>query len=1129
MPMRSFFLAALLCMILVGKAHSQTASYSPSIHQRQSEYYGQMGLKTEGDWDAYHQHKGNVPTLRTTTCNLEKAVYGWYPYWMGTSYTGYDFSLLSTFAYFSYEVNPANGKYTSIHSWKTTNSIPLAHAAGCRVELSVTLFGGTNLSTFLTNSTSKQTLIDSLISLVQYRNADGVNIDFEGLPASQRNNFTSFMASLSTQLKNAVPGATLSMALYAVDWSNVFDIPNLNNSVDQFVIMGYDYYYSGSATAGPNSPLYSGTLWAPYNLTKSVLYYLGQGVTPSKLLTGLPYYGEEWNTAASTYPSTNNGHIGARLYNYVRNNYDGVHPKTWDAHSQTPVYIFQNAGLWRQSWSEDVRSMGKKFDLVLQRNIGGIGIWALGYDDGYNDFWNLIKGKFTDCGTPICSDTLYDTGGPMGNYANNENNKFTLTSPNGEKVRAEFLAFNLELNWDYMYVYDGPTTASPLLGTYTGTTIPPIFTSTADALTFKFTSDNATVTSGYQLKWNCISSPTYPDTIRLDHNQVGNINCALTKHIFYDSDAGAGGNYLNDERNTMTFCTSDPNKSVRLSFDMLVAPVQLDLISTTLGNDYLYVWDGNDTTANLKALYTGSTSSYPQPGTIISSGQCLTTRLQSDAATTGTGFKASLRCVNKPAQHGTLYASTGSPLNFYDTGGAVGNYLNSENYVVTYCPDGTAQSLGQVIYATIGTMGIEQNYDYLHVYDGNSTSARLIATYTGNSLNQNDLQTIKATIANPSGCLTFEFYSDGGTVASGWAANITSGSARRLYGSNDCANATLINVSGQPYAGSTTTATGKPSTEDPNLNIQLISLPQCSGANAITRLENTIWYKFSTPSTICGNGQIDMQLQNISCQNSIPGGNGAQIAIYDVSSCQTGAAWGTPVYCSDKMLQSVPVNIASLLQPSHTYYVLVDGFAGQHCNLDLMLTGDITGCILPIELVHFEGTEAAATVDLTWQTANESNNQGFWVQRMIRSTYQDLGFVPTTANAQGEGNYAFADPDYARNGLNLYRLRQVDLNGTSHFHRVIEVRTGDLTDVSAPLLFPNPFRNAVTIRFAALLPEAGTVELYDVQGRKLLANAWRAGHQPEEVVLETEGLVAGVYLYRIAAGGKVWTGKMVRE
>ena len=171
------------------------------------------------------------------------------------------------------------------------------------MELCVTNFGGTNNTTFLTNPTARQTLIDSLIALLNYRNADGVNIDFEGIPGSQRNNLTSFMQDLSTQLKAAIPGATVTMAIFSVDWNNVFDIANLDPYVDQFIIMGYGYYYSGSSNAGPTAPLYSGALWWSYNLNRTVLYYLDEGVTPSKLLLGLPYYGMEWNTNTNTYPT----------------------------------------------------------------------------------------------------------------------------------------------------------------------------------------------------------------------------------------------------------------------------------------------------------------------------------------------------------------------------------------------------------------------------------------------------------------------------------------------------------------------------------------------------------------------------------------------------------------------------------------------------------------------------------------------------------------------------------------------------------------------------------------------------------------------------------------------------------
>ena len=983
-------------MLLVCACLSAQTPTFPSVHQEHSDLYRTLPYSTEAEWDAYQESvAGPVnshKTLSTDTaahtvnparpsCNLTKKVYGWHPYWVGTAYNNYDFSMLSTFCYFSYELNPATGDYNTIRSWKTTNSVTQAQAAGCKVELCVTNFGGTNNTTFLTNPTAQQRCIDSLIALVQYRNANGINIDFEGIPGAQRNNLTTFMQNLSTQLKTAVPGSEVSMAIFAVDWNNVFDIPNLDPYVDQFVIMGYGYHYSGSAQAGPTAPLYSGSIWWPYNLTRSVLYYLDEGVTPDNLLIGLPYYGNEYDTPGSTYPGTNQGFQGSRTYAYAKNNYEGVYTKTYDDHSQTPVYAFQSGPQWRQCWVEDEKSLAEKFDLVWHKNIGGIGIWALGYDNGYTQLWDLIQDKFSDCRSEYCADTLFDTGGPLGNYRDNEDYTFTIQSPSGQNVEVTFPLFDVELNWDYLYAYDGPSTASPLLGTFTGSTAPPTLTSTGDAMTFRFTSDGATVTPGFELAWSCVGDPVWADTIYMDHSDSANLDCGIAQHIFYDSNTGTGGHYSDNEKEIMTFCAPTPGDAVRLGFRMQIAPVQLDLKSTTSGNDYLRIFDGPDTLSNPLAVYTGSTSSYPQPGTVVSTGQCLTVQFQSDGSSNGDGWEATLRCTSPPVQQGTTNVASGFPILFEDSGGGAGNYGNSESFVRTFCPDGPTLAAGEVIHANFGPIEIEQNYDYLHVYDGASVAAPLIGTFTGNATDQNDLQTIKATETNSSGCLTFQFFSDGATNHAGWSASMSTAAPRKAYGTEACGDATLINVAGVPFAGSTTLMTGKPNAEDPPLNISLGSLPECSGANEITRLENSIWYTFETPSTPCGQSQINLQLENIACQNSIPGGNGAQIAIYAAPTCQTGAGWGSPIYCADKLLQGVPVNIAGLLAPSTTYYILIDGFAGQHCNLDLILLGDIDGCILPIELVKFEGKRIDQTVLLNWETEQEQNSNGFYVQR----------------------------------------------------------------------------------------------------------------------------------------------------
>jgi spore germination protein YaaH len=1125
--MKLFYTTLVFCLLSLYAAIAHAQPDFHSVHQDHSAPFQHLGDLTEQQYDLLLRQEPRA--LRSTSaCSLKSKVYGWHPYWQGTSYTAYDFSLLSTFSYFSYEVNPATGSYNSIHSWKTTPSVTAAQAAGCRVELCATLFGSTGLTTFLSNATAKQTFIDSIISLVQFRNADGVNIDFEGMGASHRAPFTAFMQTLSTQLKAAIPGASLTMALYSVDWGNCFDIPALDPYVDEMIIMGYGYYYSGSSTAGPNDPLYVGPTWAPYSLTRSVLYYLSQGITPSKLLVGLPYYGNEYTTAAGTIPSAANSFISSRTYNYMRGNYNGVHTRNWDAESLSSMWSFQVGGFWRQGWVDDADALSERFDMVRHKGIGGIGIWALGYDNGYTTLWDLIEEKFSDCGTPVCTDTLYDSGGPLGNYRNSENYNVTIQSPNGQRVQARFLSFNLEASWDFCYVYDGPTTASPLLGTYSGTTLPAAFNSTGNALTFRFTSDNATVASGYSLKWDCVGPPIYPDTIRLSHNDSALIDCGKPYHVFLDSDAGAGATYLDNENNKMTFCVTDPSKVVKLNFEMLTSPVQLDLRSTTSGNDYLHIWDGPTVNAPLKGVYTGSTSSYPQPGTIISSGQCLTVRFQSDANTVGGGWKGTLRCANPATVQANSQASSALPGNFTDTGGAA-NYSNNEHFVKTWCPTGAALAAGQGIWAQIGAVELEQNYDYLHVFDGPDRNGRLIASFTGNDLHQNDLQTIKATTTNPGGCLTFEFFSDGGVTKAGWNATMTAGALRRTYGADACSSATLINASGLPFAGSTTLATGKPNAEDPPLNIQLISLPQCSGPNAITRLENTVWYRFSTPSTICPNAQIDLTLTNIACQNSIPGGNGAQFMLYDAGTCQTGAGWGSPIYCSDKLLANAPINIASLLQPSHTYYVLIDGFAGQHCNLDLMLTGDINGCILPIELLSFAGEWQGDAALLRWETDAESNNQGFWLQRstLPGNGFEDIAWLDARAQEGQGATYVSLDAGARRSEPNYYRLRQLDLDGHSHFHKVLRLAQPGLAGALGLVLFPNPSTGLLNLELDQALASDSKLRLMDLTGKTLVERPIVAG--TVSVGLDVAAFAKGIYLYELRTSAGSVSGKWIKE
>lgn len=543
-----FLLFGLLSFLsLFGKAQFT------SIHHQQSEFYKQYGNIEEHEYDKLFG-KSSIINAQKKACNLNYEVYGWHPYWVGTAYTNYDFNLLSTFSYFSYELNPSTGSYNSIHSWKTSPSIDMALAAGCKVELCVTNFGASNNTTFLTNPIAQQTFIDSIIVLLNYRNATGVNIDFEGISGSNRNDLTNFMISLSNQLKAAIPNATVTMATYSVDWNNVFDFAVLNNYVDQFIIMGYGYYYSGSSVAGPTDPLYSGSIWSSYNLIRSILYHLDEGVSKNKLLIGLPYYGYEFETTSNTVPSSTTGNFSSsRTYKYVKDNASGNYTNgLYDKESETPYFIYQNTGNWRQAFVMDAESLKERLKWVKGLQIAGMGIWALGYDDGYSELWNALSDELTDCELQNCNDTIFDTGGEYGKYRSNEDYTYIIKSNSNTSVSINFLMFDVEAgssnncDYDYLEIFDGPDTSATLIGKYCNDTgSPGTILGSGNSLLLRFHSDGATQNNGWVIATSCIIDTIKPTTqigilpnpatndFNLNFNDNDNIGGSGIKHQFY--------------------------------------------------------------------------------------------------------------------------------------------------------------------------------------------------------------------------------------------------------------------------------------------------------------------------------------------------------------------------------------------------------------------------------------------------------------------------------------------------------------------------------------------------------------------------------------------------------------------
>lgn len=372
--------------------------------------------------------------------------------------------------------------------------------------------------------------------------------------------------------------------------------------------------------------------------------------------------------------------------------------------------------------------------VVLITNFNG--------DQGTIDFQQTSGNGTTTCANiPICGSNFYDTGGLTGSYFNNENETTTIYPYfTGGTVTVEFTSFNVAAG-DILTVYNGPNTTYPVLGTVTAALdsfTSDTATNPTGALTFVFTSNASGTAAGWESDITCTAPPTPP-------------TCGL---VFYDS-GGAGGNYSNNSFITNTFYPDTVGDAITATFT---------LFNTENGFDYLYIYDGPNTSAPLLATLTGNqNAALPGPFTSSHPSGAMTFVFISDGSTTRAGWATSLSCA--PYVPPTVCGST-----FYDTGGASGDYPDDANQTTTFYPD----TIGDVLTATFTAFELESCCDELRVYDGPDATAPLLGTFTGNSLPG------PFTSSHATGALTFVFESDSSINYLGWAANLTCASSCNL-------------------------------------------------------------------------------------------------------------------------------------------------------------------------------------------------------------------------------------------------------------------------------------------------------------------------------------------------------------
>ncbi len=236
------------------------------------------------------------------------------------------------------------------------------------------------MPTILRNPDLRARHIRNLVDEVLENNYDGIDVDYEMLSSSLREDYSAFIVELGQALHEQ--GKLLTIAVHAKtsDYGGLGGFQDwvvLGQSVDRLRIMTYDFHWRGGGP-GPVAPIY----WV-----QQVAEYAKTVVDPAKVVIGVPFYGYNWPRGGSATPQiweAINDLIQSRglTVNLAESDANGAIQENWISYSGRTV------------WFATSSSLEAKIELVQDMDLAGIAIWRLGGEDPRN--WDSIRSQLIE-------------------------------------------------------------------------------------------------------------------------------------------------------------------------------------------------------------------------------------------------------------------------------------------------------------------------------------------------------------------------------------------------------------------------------------------------------------------------------------------------------------------------------------------------------------------------------------------------------------------------------------------------------------------------------------------------------------------------------------------------------------
>ncbi len=198
---------------------------------------------------------------------------------------------------------------------------------------------------------------------------DGIQIDWEGVTARDKENYMSFLYDLKKKMGKKILSVAIAARVKKLN-KDAYDYEDLSKVADKIIIMAYDEHWS---TSKPGAV-------ASLEWGEKVCDYAVSAIQGEKLVMGLPFYGRTWSTDTE----------GKRAYKYksMQEMLTDKRVKIQRDNGKVNNYKFTKK-VEIEGWFDDAESLNAKICSYMSRGVDKVAFWRIGQEDPF--FWQYLK------------------------------------------------------------------------------------------------------------------------------------------------------------------------------------------------------------------------------------------------------------------------------------------------------------------------------------------------------------------------------------------------------------------------------------------------------------------------------------------------------------------------------------------------------------------------------------------------------------------------------------------------------------------------------------------------------------------------------------------------------------------